>query len=102
MCLRVYVLLPVNKLKLIYLQRTCRHHEFETTVSAFWGMTTTIRILRDFKPILDLDLYGEHMHEERITGSKFSLDLSAESTYMSVYMILVLLDYFNVEKCEKY
>jgi len=23
-------------------------------------------ILRDFKPILNLSLYGEHMHEERI------------------------------------
>jgi len=44
-------------------------------------MTTMIRILRDFKPILDLDLYTEHMPEERITGSKIDLDLSA-STYI--------------------
>jgi len=27
-----------------------------------------IPILRKSKPILDLDLYGEHMPEERITG----------------------------------
>ena len=50
-------------------------------------MTTIIRILRDFKPILDLDLYSEHMPEERITGSKIDLDLSAGSTYTRVYMV---------------
>jgi len=42
-----------------------------------------IRILRDFKPILDLDLYSEH----RITGSKIDLDLSARSTYTPIYTI---------------
>jgi len=31
-------------------------------------MTTMIPILRDFKTILNLDLYSEHMSEERITG----------------------------------
>ena len=46
-----------------------------------------IRILRDFKPILDLDLYGERMPEERITGSKVDLDLSAGLTYTSVYKV---------------
>ena len=51
------------------------------TGSAFSRMTTMIRILRDFKPILNLDLYGEHISEERITGSKIDLDLSAGSTY---------------------
>ena len=50
-------------------------------------MTTMIPILRDFKSILDLDLYGEHMPEERITGSKIDLDLSAGSTYMRVYTV---------------
>ena len=50
-------------------------------------MTTMIRILRDFKPILDLNLYGEHMPEERNTRSKIDLDLSAWSTYMGVYMV---------------
>jgi len=30
-------------------------------------MMTMIPILRNFKPILDLDLYCEHMLEERIT-----------------------------------
>ena len=30
----------------------------------------------DFKPILDFNLYGEHMPEERITGSKIYLNLS--------------------------
>jgi len=34
------------------------------------------------QPILNLDLYGEHMPEEIITGSKSDLDLSAGSTYM--------------------
>jgi len=34
----------------------------------FSQITTMIPILRDFKPILDLDLYGEHLPEERITG----------------------------------
>jgi len=38
---------------------------------------TMIWILRGFKPILDLDLYVVHMPEERITGSKIDLDLSA-------------------------
>ena len=45
-----------------------------------------IPILRDFKPILNLDLYGEHMPEERITGSKIDLDLSAGvDLYASIY-----------------
>jgi len=47
-----------------------------------------IQILRDFKPILDLDLYDEHMDEERITGSKIDADLSAWLTYMRVYIVL--------------
>ena len=59
----------------IFLQRTCWHHEFEMTGPAFSWMKTMIRILRDFKPILNLYLYGEHMPEERITGSKIDLDL---------------------------
>jgi len=36
----------------------------------------------DFEPILDLDLYDEHMPEEIITGSKIYLHL-----YMSIYSI---------------
>jgi len=47
-----------------------------------------IKILRDFKPILDLDLYGEHMPEERIAGSKIYFDLSAGSTCTRVYMVI--------------
>ena len=47
-----------------------------------------IRILRDVKPIFDLDLYGKHMPEERITGSKFDLDLSAGSTYTRDYTVV--------------
>ena len=43
-------------------------------------MTTMIRILGGFKPILNLDLYGEHMPKERFTWSKIDLDL-----YMSIY-----------------
>jgi len=42
----------------------------------------------DFKPILDLDLYGEHMSEERITGSKIGLDLSDRvDLYASIYTV---------------
>jgi len=52
-------------------------------------MMTMIWILEDFKPIIDLDLYGEHMAEERITGSKIDLDLSARSTYTWVYMVII-------------
>jgi len=48
-----------------------------------------IQILMDFKPILDLDLYSEHMAEERITGSKIDLDLSAELTYTRVYTVMI-------------
>ena len=59
------------------------------TGSTFSRMTTMIPIFKDFKPILDLDLYGEHMLEERITGSKTGLDLSAGSTYTRVYMVTV-------------
>ena len=41
-------------------------------------------------PILNLDFYGEHMPEERITGSKIDLDLSAQSIYMRVYTVYVI------------
>ena len=44
-------------------------------------------ILRDFRLILDIDLYSEYMPEERITGSKINFGLSAGSTYTRVYMI---------------
>jgi len=57
------------------------------TGSTFSRITTMIPILRDFKSILDLDLYGEHMPKERITGSKTGLDLSAGSTYTRVYTV---------------
>jgi len=53
-------------------------------------MTTMIRILRDFKPIPDSDLYGEHMPEKRITGSKIYLDFSAWSTYTRVHTVPIL------------
>ena len=48
-----------------------------------------IAILRDFKQILDLDLYGEHMPEERITGSNIYLDLYA-STYGKLWKSLFI------------
>ena len=35
--------------------------------------------------VIDLDLYGEHRLEERITESKTDLDLSTRSTYTRVY-----------------
>ena len=60
------------------------------TGSTFLRMMTMIQILRDFKPILDLDLYSEHMAEERITGSKIDLDLSAGSTYTRVYTVYII------------
>ena len=63
-------------------------------------MTTMIPILRDF--ILDLDLNGEHMHEERITGAKIGLDVSAGSTYMRVYTVLtypLLFIYLGIIVC---
>ena len=37
--------------------------------------------------VIDLDLYGEHKSEERITESKTDLDLSARSTYTRVYTV---------------
>jgi len=43
--------------------------------------------------MLDLDLYGEHMPEERIIGSKIDLDLSAGSTYTRVYTVTKGLEY---------
>jgi len=51
-----------------------------------------IWILRDFKLLLDLNLYGEHMPEERITESKIDLDLSAGLTdlYASIYCTEVI------------
>ena len=79
-----------KKLILIYLWCTCWHHEYETTGSAFSLMTTMIRSLGDFKPILDLDLYGEHMPEERITRLKIYRDLSAGSTYTRVYTVFII------------
>ena len=62
-------------------------------------MTTIIRILRDFKPILNLDLYGEHMPEERITGSKIDVDLSVGSTYTQVYIVVYVLIIINFQWC---
>jgi len=50
-------------------------------------------ILRDFKPILDLNLYSEHMPEERIKGSKIGLDLSAGSTYLLGRLICKYIQY---------
>jgi len=50
-------------------------------------MKTIIKILRDFKPILDVDLYSEHTPKETITGSKIDLDLSAGLIYRRVYTV---------------
>ena len=55
------------------------------TGSTFSRITTMIPISRDFTSILDLDLYGEHMHEERITGSKIGLDISAGTRVYTVW-----------------
>jgi len=37
--------------------------------------------MRSYLPVLDLDLYNEHMPEERITGSK----LTQVDLYVSIY-----------------
>jgi len=50
----------------------------------------------DFKPIPDLDLYSEHMPENRITGSKSYLDLSARSTYTRVYTYIYIYIYISI------
>jgi len=84
LCVSVCVSLLVKKLILIYLWCTCWHHEFEMTGSAFSRMTTMIRILR----VLSQYLTSTYMAEERITGSKFDLDLSAGSTCTQVYTAL--------------
>ena len=55
--------------------------------SAFSWMTTMIRILSDFK-LIRIELNGEHMPEERSTGSKIDLNFSAGSTYTRVYTVL--------------
>ena len=86
-CVSLSLWLVAKKSILIYLQRTCWHHEFEMTGSVVSWVTTMIRILRDFKPILNLDIYGEHIPKERITGSKIDLNLSAMSTYTWVYTV---------------
>ena len=39
--------------------------------------------------VIDLDLYGEHRPEERITGSKTDLDLPGGSTYTRVYTVAI-------------
>jgi len=51
-------------------------------------LTTTIQILRDFKPIFELDLYGEHILRKELRGQKLT-DLSAGSTYTRVYRVCV-------------
>ena len=61
---------------------------------------TMVRILRDFKPILDLDLYGEQLPEERITGSKIYLNLFARSTYTRVYMVVLKKYYKDTDTTE--
>ena len=43
--------------------------------------------IANLKSILDLDLYGEPMPEERITGPKNDLNLSAGSTYTQLYKV---------------
>ena len=43
--------------------------------------------------VIDL---GEHRPEERITGSKTDLDLSARSTYTRVYTVVIYLEHIAV------
>ena len=63
----------------------------------FFANDDNSRVLMDFKPILDLDLYGEHVPDERITGSKIDLGLSAGSTYTLVYTVISLV--FGTQDC---
>ena len=61
-CVHVAASEEIDILIDIFMTHTCwPPHELEMIESAFSQMTTMIQILRDFKPILDLDLYGEHM-----------------------------------------
>jgi len=46
--------------------------------------------------VIDLDLYGEHRSEERITESKTDLDLSARSIYTRVYTVVIYLEHMAV------
>ena len=46
--------------------------------------------------VIDLELYGEHRLEERITGSKTDLDLSAGSTYTRVYGYIICYIYGSI------
>ena len=45
-----------------------------------------IRFLRDFKPILDLDLYSDHMPKERITWSKIEGRLINCTVEQQIYL----------------
>ena len=63
---------------------------FTTHLLTPWIWNDWVSFLRDFKPLVDLDLYGEHMPEERITGSKIDLDISVRSTYARVCMVMII------------
>ena len=58
---------------------------------SLFPMTTMIPILKDFKPILDLDLYGEHMPE----GQKFT------STYLLGRLICEYIQYIYYKQRNK-
>ena len=83
-CVSLYLSLCVcvslKKLILIYLQRTCWHHEFEMTESAFWRMKTMIRILT-------LTYTLGICQRKQLQGQK--LILSAGSMFMPVYIIFI-------------
>jgi hypothetical protein len=46
--------------------------------------------------VIDLDLFSEQKLEERITGSKTDLDLSARWTYTRVYTVVIYLEHMAV------
>jgi len=89
-CVCMCVSLSVNKFILIYLWRTCWYHEFQTTGSAFSGMTT---MMRDFKPILRL-IWWAYTRGKNYRV-KIDLNLSAGSTYMRVYMVIIKINRWN-------
>ena len=69
----------------------------------FWGILFILLDKKFFKnwqaytSEVNLDLYDEHVPEERITVSKIDLDLSAKSTYTWVYTVIInLTDHRNV------
>ena len=94
MCVCVYVCVTAGKEIDIDIFMT---HLLKTWVwngwVSFFPVTTMIQILRDFKPILDLDSYAEHMPEKRINCrvKNWSRLICRIDLYASIYSVCFLL-----------